>query len=222
MTSLMGRNWRTSIFPLKITVMTSEQVYAKGRGRVLKNLMKHANRIDHEKVSIDSFVQHLNQRCGGLNIQVRQEEDDPPDFWLSIDRSTFAVEETSIADEATIRGRAGTRKQRRSLDITSKWEGEMQDELVGLIQNSVSRKRLRLEKKGVPQQCRNIILLLYDAYGYAEADDAKVALRGVHGYDWFHSVFWARSFADRTNELYPEEPGRVGLFLYTKENSWKE
>ena len=60
------------------------------------------------------------------------------------------------------------------------------------------------------------------AYGYAEGEDAKIALRGVHGYDWFHSIFWARSFTDRTNELYPEEPGRIGLFLYTKEDRWKE
>lgn len=207
---------------LKITAMPSEQVYASGRRSVLRNLMSQANRIDHEKVSIDSLVYHLNQRCGGKNIQFRREEDDPPDFWLSIDGSTFAVEETSIADEATVRGRASARKQGRRPDVASKWEGEVHGELVGLIQDSVSGKRLKLEKKGVPQQCQDIILLLYDAYGYAEGEDAKIALRGVPGYDWFHSIFWAGSFTDRTNELYPEEPGRIGLFLYTKEDRWTE
>jgi hypothetical protein len=102
----------------------------------------------------------------------------------------------------------------------SKWEGEAQDELAGLIQKAVSRKRSTLEKSGLPQQCRDIILLLYDAYMYGSPEDAKVALRRVLGYDWFHSVFWAASFADRPNELYPREPGRLGLFLYTKEDRW--
>src|ERR1039458_7606933 len=81
-------------------------------------------------------------------------------------------------------------------------------------------KTLEAGKSGVPQQCRDIILLLYDAYMYGSTEDAKLALQNVHGYDWFPSVFWAASFADRPNELYPQDPGRLGLFLYTKEDRW--
>jgi hypothetical protein len=184
--------------------------------------LAQANKICHEKVSGDSLIQYLKQGCGDQNIQLQKEEDDPPDFWLSIDGNTFAVEETSIAEEATVKGIAIARKKgRTSGSLGSKWEGEVQDELPGLIQNAVLVKRLKLEKKGVPQQCRGIILLFYDAYGYAEAGDAKIALRNVRGYDWFHSVFWAASFTDRPNELFPEQPGRIGSFLYTKEDRWK-
>ena len=102
------------------------------------------------------------------------------------------------------------------------WEGEVQEELASLIQDAVVIKRSKLEKKSVPQQCPHSILLLYDAYGYADTEDARIALGKVQGYDWFHSVFWAASFTDRTNELYPEQPGRAGSFLYTKEDRWSK
>jgi hypothetical protein len=144
------------------------------------------------------------------DVQVQKEQHDPPDFLVRIDGNQFAVEETSIVVQRTVtQNPAG-----------SKWEGEAQHELAGLIQNAVSQKRSKLEKSGVPQQCRDIILLLYDAYMCGSTEDAKLALQNVHGYDWFHSVFWAASFADRPNELYPQEPGRLGLFLYTKEDRW--
>jgi hypothetical protein len=73
----------------------------------------------------------------------------------------------------------------------------------------------------VPEKCRDIILLLYDAYGYVDADDVGKALLKVHGYDWFHSIFWAESFTARPNHSYPDEPGRTGFFVYTKEERWK-
>ena len=71
----------------------------------------------------------------------------------------------------------------------------------------------KLENKGVPEHCGDVILLLYDAYGYGEAEDARKALLKAHDYDWFHSVFWAESFSDRPNELYPVEPGRTGCVI---------
>ena len=101
-----------------------------------------------------------------------------------------------------------------------KWEGEAQEELTALIQDAVTIKRSKLEKKNIPQQCPDAILLLYDAYGYGDAEDAREALRKVQGYDWFHSVFWAASFTDRDNKLSPENPGRIGSFLYSKEDGW--
>ncbi len=184
--------------------------------------MSQANRIDHECVAVDSLVQYLKQRCGHQDIQVQKEENDPPDFWLSIDGSRFAVEETSIATEDAVKRIAIDRKKgMNSGSLGLKWEGEVQDELAELIQKAVRTKREKLERKGVPQRCRDSILLLYDAHGFGDPEDAKLALQTVHGYDWFHSVFWAASSTYRPNELYPEEPGRMGSFLYTKEDRWK-
>ncbi|MGA2275020.1 MAG: hypothetical protein ABSH00_15805 [Bryobacteraceae bacterium] len=185
--------------------------------------MSKSNRLDHENVSIDSLVHYLKERCGCQDVQHRKvaRGDDPPDFWLSIDGKTFAVEETSIAEEATVKGIDNARRKGSTHGfLGAKWEGEAQDELTALMQHAVSCKRSKLEQKGVPEQCRDIILLLYDAYGYGDAGDAGKALLRVRGYDWFHSVFWAESFTDRHNELYPHEPGRTGRFLCTKEGQW--
>lgn len=101
-----------------------------------------------------------------------------------------------------------------------KWEGEVHLELQGLIQDAVTKKRKKLEKKGVLKQCPKIFLVLYDAYGYGDVEDAKMALMGTNGYDWFHSVYWATSFTDRKNVLYPGSPGREGVFLYSKTDKW--
>jgi hypothetical protein len=182
-----------------------------------KSRMSQADRIDHERVSVDSLVQYLKQKCGYQNVQARKEQDDPPDFWLSIDGKRFAVEETSIADEGTIERIARARKNgMKSGVIGSKWEGEAQDELAGLMQERVQKKREKLEKKGVPEQCRDIILLFYDAYNFGDAEDARIALQRVHGYDWFHSILWAG-----VDWLNPDTPDRIGFFLYTKEDRWK-
>ena len=102
----------------------------------------------------------------------------------------------------------------------SKWEGEVHNELQGLIQDAVTTKRKKLETKGVPEQCPRILLVLYDAYGYSDVEDAQKALLSTSGYDWFHSVFWATSFTDRKNVLYPGSPGREGTFLYSKTDKW--
>lgn len=184
--------------------------------------VSQAHKIDHECVSVDALVEYL-KRCGHQDVQVRKEQEhDPPDFWLHVDGAKFAVEETSIVEQKTVtkRGFAG-----------AKWEGEAQADLARLIQNAVSSKRSKLERNGIPQQCGDSILVLYDAYGFGDTVDARIALRNVSGYDWFHSIFWAAApFADsstgaqqtRPNELYPQEPGRVGSFLYTREDRWRQ
>jgi len=101
-----------------------------------------------------------------------------------------------------------------------KCEGDIQDELCELMQHAILTKRGILEKKEALQQCSGIMLLLYDAYGYAEIEDAQKALTKTVGYDWFHSIFWAASFTDRVNEFSPGEPGRQGKFLFSKEAKW--
>lgn len=105
--------------------------------------------------------------------------------------------------------------------FSTKWEGEVRSELFRLFQTAVDKKREALERKGVLTICRNFILVFYDAYGFGDMDDAIEAFQQVRGFDWFHSVYWAASFADRPNELFPGTPGRRGCFLYSKKAEWR-
>ena len=105
----------------------------------------------------------------------------------------------------------------------AKWEGEVVDELRKLMHDAVvkkSKKSQKLKKKVAPDACSIIILVLYDAYGYADIEHAQKALLQVEGYDWFHSIFWAASFTDRANKLSPADPGRLGDFLYSEDVRW--
>ena len=97
-------------------------------------------------------------------------------------------------------------------------EGETQNQLALLIQKAVDDKRRKLQGAGIVS--RRVLLVLYDAFGYAEPNDAVTAIQQVHGYDWFHSIFWAASFFDRKNTSYPREPGREGLFLFSSNPKW--
>lgn len=140
--------------------------------------------------------------------------------------SRESVEETLLLDEQ--QGQLSIRKIAATGATVglfgapvAKWEGEIHNELQELIQDAVTKKRKKLEKKGVPAQCPRIFLVLYDAYGYGNAEDAQKALLSTEGYDWFHSVFWATSFTDRENALYPGSPGREGMFLYSKTYKWE-
>ena len=57
---------------------------------------QESNRIDEELVCIDSFVQCLKQNFGLNEILVEREENDPPDFWVTIENVKYVVEVTSI------------------------------------------------------------------------------------------------------------------------------
>jgi len=98
------------------------------------------------------------------------------------------------------------------------WEGDVQSQLAIMMQQAVDNKKRKLQDKGVGSQ--RALLLLYDAFAYAQPVDAVSAMRKVNGYDWFHSIFWAASFFDRKNTTYPEEPGREGIFLYSSNPNW--
>jgi hypothetical protein len=95
---------------------------------------------------------------------------------------------------------------------------EVQRQLATLIQQALDEKHGKLQRAGVdPKQT---LLLLYDAFAYASPEDASAALRQVRGHDAFHSVFWAASFSGRENTTYREEPGRDGLFLFSRNPRW--
>ncbi|MDD5468346.1 MAG: hypothetical protein PHS96_11110 [Anaerolineales bacterium] len=98
------------------------------------------------------------------------------------------------------------------------WEGDIQNQLATLIQRSVDDKKRKLQGTGISFQ--RALLLLYDAFGYAEPEDVVAAMQQVNGYEWFHSIFWVASFLDRKNTTYPEEPGRDGFFLFSINTSW--
>jgi len=262
-------------------------------------------RIDEELVSADCLANYLRNKGGCNKVLVERNEDDPPDFWFTIDDKKYAVEVTSIVTcqgyHANIKRLTQTIKKasqesgiltgkyvliivrkpnipRRNsaawhnlvnctllfMQLTKEavstdpiilykdsngyiqikktkqsdkngstlgclfispmqWEEEAQAELTKLMQKAIDEKRRKLLNKGVTDICpNNIILLFYDAYGYCELDDAQKALSNVEGYKWFHSIFWAASFTNRQNELYKNEPGRLGIFLYSTNRNWCE
>lgn len=98
------------------------------------------------------------------------------------------------------------------------WEGDIQKQLATLIQRAVDDKKRKLQDAGIGLQ--RALLLLYDAFGYAEPQDTVAAMQQVNGYDWFHSIFWTASFFDRKNTTCLEEPGREGFFLFSNNPSW--
>jgi len=100
----------------------------------------------------------------------------------------------------------------------AKWEGEVQEELSQLFKKAIEMKREKL--KDVLHRCSNVILLFYDAYEYSDIEDAKQAFLKVEGYEWLHSIFMTISFSDIHNTLYPDTPGRRGVFLYSKNEQW--
>jgi len=102
----------------------------------------------------------------------------------------------------------------------AKWEGEAKNELSGLMQQAIGKKFKKLQKKKVMAVCPDVILLFYDAYGYGSIETARSALFNVNGYEWLHSIFWAASFSDKPNVMYPDSPGRSGGFIYSRCDGW--
>jgi hypothetical protein len=103
-----------------------------------------------------------------------------------------------------------------------KWKGQIQEELRELFQEAVKKKRISLEKKGVNKHCPEIILLLYDAYIYADIEDARESFKGIEGADWFHSVFCVQAIKVNANKLLNKDVQLRGWFLFTKDKIWSE
>jgi hypothetical protein len=255
------------------------------------------HRIDEELVCVDALRHAVCCLSDGARVAIQREENDPPDFTVSVDDRAFPAEVTSIVSDqryhvhcrelgefvrerarslGTLSGTYALRISRRpSLPRLRSHEGrevlnaalgyiattqrdatfpeavmatdgggkiymvklseqggtvgviwsagvmrghEIRDQLASLVQAAVDSKRRKLAKIGVKAQ--TALLLLYDAFGYADPDEAIAALNKVSGYDWFHSVFWAASFTDRPNATAPHEPGRDGLFLHSVNPAW--
>jgi hypothetical protein len=62
--------------------------------------MSHGpNRIDEERVGIDSLVQHLKGLEAVSCVLAQEEPNDPPDYWMWVGGHRFAVEITSITTD---------------------------------------------------------------------------------------------------------------------------
>ncbi len=273
-------------------------------------MRRKAGRINEEHVCIDSFIQRLKEIDSGQKIFYCDNSEaklDPPDFWVKISGTIFAVEVTSITDydyEAlctkffddirsefatsniikgtyslsvikhpripkkgtfgwkTLISTIATRLQdmanapsgikyniledrngeviiRKSSDQDAKirlaWDvrcwwgrGVIQEELSQLIRKAIEKKRKQLEKKrnhlenkSVLDQYKNVILLFYDAYDYSDVENIRKAFLNVQDYNWLHSIFVALAYSDASNKLYPDSPGRKGVFLYSKNELWQ-
>lgn len=101
-----------------------------------------------------------------------------------------------------------------------KWEGEVEEELSSLLGAAIEKKQKKVAQKGILNTCDGIILALYDAYGFSDIETARQAFSRLQGYEWLHSIYWVASFTDRPNILYPDNPGRYGEFLYSKDSAW--
>ncbi len=257
------------------------------------------DRIDEELVCVESFAHYLKEKCGCDYVQIEREENDPPDFWLTIRGKKFAAEVTSIVigrdytalceglmasieqeckAANILKGKyalrvfmhpeipkRNSRKWQELLGAAvtavgatmnmpsaeetcilddddgylaveklsccgdaigligptdEKWGAEKGVELAELLQKAIEKKRNAIEKKGVLDVCSNVLLLLYDAYGHCNMKDVVEGFQNIGGAEWFHSVYWAASFSNRPNELYPQQPGRGGCILYSKNAQW--
>jgi hypothetical protein len=104
--------------------------------------------------------------------------------------------------------------------IGTKWEKEAKEELFHLIQERVIQKIATLERNVDSNFHNNLILLLYDAHGFCGKKATLEACQRVQGKEKFHSIFWAASFSNKPNTLYPDSPGRNGFFLFSINNDW--
>jgi hypothetical protein len=258
-----------------------------------------ANVIDEELLSVDSFTHKLKSRYHYQNIDVDKEENDPPDFWVTIDGHKYAIEVTSIVNDMPYNARLSkfvkdiekhcieskdlsgaylvsvvgmpeipkvNTKQRKKMTgearyyvcktkllsttadlillagpggkiiikkisqeanrillsyATARWEGEIHDDLCSLLQNAVSKKIKSFKIKGVSRTAVDIVLLLYDAYGFAEIEDVRKALKTVSGFEWFHSIFWIAAFRNRDDSTHLLQSQRDVQTLYSKEPKWR-
>ncbi|MBN1943081.1 MAG: hypothetical protein JW849_07280 [Phycisphaerae bacterium] len=189
------------------------------------------------KDAVEDFAKNHSDLKGSYVLQIKRKPQLPhreSREWhaLVIEAATFiqkTVSNESIEEFPVLKGRQGCLSIRKvdtegatvGFVLTEgKWQGDIRKDLQELMQKAVEIKRSKLEKKGIPDQCPEIILALYDAYGFGKLDDAQYALLQTIGYKWFHSVFWATSFTNRNNELYPDSPGRDGKFLYSRIPHW--
>jgi len=106
------------------------------------------------------------------------------------------------------------------LASNAKFEGPMIEELGKLLQKAISMKISNLS--GFRSSCSEIILLLYDAYIYADIIDVRQAFRDVAVTDFFHSIFWVQGLKRNARSLLENDVYAKGYILFTKDKKWIE
>jgi len=101
---------------------------------------------------------------------------------------------------------------------SAKFEGPIKDELKEIIQEAISMKRNKL--KVISSYCPEIILLLYDAYIYADITDVSKAFKGIEGIDWFHSIFWVQGLKRNARKSSMKNIYSRGYLIFTKDKNW--
>lgn len=144
-------------------------------------------------------------------IDTTRQKTDSPELQLAQDN----MSKISIAKLATNGSTVGIIRNAPWL-----WEGDVQNQVKTMIQKSVDDKKRKLQDAGIGPH--KALLVLYDAFVYADPIDAFNVMQQVSGYEWFHSIFWAAAFSDRENVTYPNEPGRAGFFLFSINPIWNK
>lgn len=209
-------------FPAEVTSIVSHQEYHARCNDYLRELMNRlatSGILSGKYAIIVSRQPHVPKLASNDGRRIL----DTAIAYISATRDRDFADETELAKHDM--GKMSIRKVSPNGSFvglvwspSALWEGEIRSELTSLIQQAVNRKRHKLRHAGIGPGAA--LLLLYDAFGYAEPEDAQIALRQVIGYEWFHSIYWSASFTDRRNATYPDEPGRDGLFLYSRNSNW--
>jgi len=76
--------------------------------------------------------------------------------------------------------------------------------------------------EGFLSYCPEIILLLYDAYIYADIRAVRLAFKDIEGIDWFHSIFWVQGLKRNTRKSLGKNIYSRGYFIFSKHKNWFE
>ena len=78
-------------------------------------IANQSDSIDEELVCIDSLLHHLKENLGYLDVLVEREQNDPPDFWVTVSGQKFAAEVTSIVNDQAYIGLCENLDQQSSM-----------------------------------------------------------------------------------------------------------
>jgi len=210
-------------FAVEITSIVNDQSYLAS----LKNFI----------FSLEKQLNHKNQLIGTYQISVTRMPTIPPknskhlkslvNYTCSIIESQYNLRtsKTDIMNDPNgiiqlLKINANGNKLGFDIIPPMKWAHEYQNEYISHIQNAIKTKERKMINNGIDTNSKNNVLILYDALGYGEEEDIKQSFLKVKHINWFHSIFWASAFTNRKNQLYPDEPGREGFMLYSKNRSW--
>lgn len=126
---------------------------------------------------IENFRSVREQVKQGLltYIQTTQVFEDAPEQ-LILDRGHQSVRVKKVHNEADVIHKVGPHQ--------TKWEGEVAEQICGLLEERVHIKTHKLRNISLPK-----ILLLYDGYRFADARMYRNCIPSITGLANFHSIF---------------------------------